>query len=443
MKFLNSHGTATRVAVIGAGSVGALCAVRLAERGFDVTLVEKAAIGNGSSSRSAACIRAQFSNSQTVIGMMYSEQYFDEFHAHMHTRSDDRQNVITHNGYLFLYEDAKANPDYAEALAASWQVAQDAFAVQRAVGLDVHLLTPEQVRERWPYICTEHLIGATWCPRDGFLQSEVIYGEATRYAKEIGVKVLTWTEVIGSEVLDGKIVALETKCGSEVDRLEVDAVVNCTNAWAPRVSRTVGGMEISISPEKRYLYSLVPQPSFLVQFGEANWKHMPMTIYGMGGNRGVYTRPDNVRLMIGWAHPATPEPNFKDSDQDLIEPAFHHGNGIDNHGISALLQMSDFVPELAEGKIVATLSGYYATTPDHTPIIGQDTKLDNLVHAVGCSGHGLMHAPITAFLVEAILTDGVNQDGRVFLPAPFDQLAIDMHAFSPTRSFATDEKHVI
>ena len=28
-----------------------MCAVRLAERGFDVTLIEKAAIGNGSSSR--------------------------------------------------------------------------------------------------------------------------------------------------------------------------------------------------------------------------------------------------------------------------------------------------------------------------------------------------------------------------------------------------------
>ncbi len=443
MKLFNSHGTATRTAVIGGGSVGAMCAVRLAERGFDVTLIEKAAIGNGSSSRSAACIRAQFSNPQTVIGMMYSEQYFDEFHDHMHTRPDDRRDVITHNGYLFLYEDAKANPDHAEALVASWQAAQEAYAIQRAVGLDVYLLTPEQVSERWPHIRTEHLIGATWCPHDGFLQPEVIYGEASRYAKEIGVRILTWTEVTGSEILDGKIVALKTRRGLEEGRLEVDMVVNCTNAWAPRVSRAIGGMEISIVPEKRYLYSLVPQPEFLLQFGEANWKQMPMIIYGMGGNRGVYSRPDNVRLMIGWAHDAIPEPDFEDSDQDLIEPPYNHKNGDDNHGICALMQMSDFVPELAEGQIVATLSGYYATTPDHTPIIGQDTNLSNLIHAVGCSGHGLMHAPITAFLVEAILTDGINQAGRVLLPAPFDRLAIDMHAFSPTRSFTSDEKHVI
>ena len=47
------------VAIIGGGVSGALCAARLAQRGFSVTLLEKAAIGNGSSSRSMAGIRAR------------------------------------------------------------------------------------------------------------------------------------------------------------------------------------------------------------------------------------------------------------------------------------------------------------------------------------------------------------------------------------------------
>jgi sarcosine oxidase subunit beta len=45
------------VVIIGGGSTGALSAVRLAEQGFQVTVLEKAQIGNGSSSRSAAGIR--------------------------------------------------------------------------------------------------------------------------------------------------------------------------------------------------------------------------------------------------------------------------------------------------------------------------------------------------------------------------------------------------
>ena len=49
------------VVLIGGGSSAALTAVRLVERGLRVTVIEKASIGNGSSSRSAAGIRAQFS----------------------------------------------------------------------------------------------------------------------------------------------------------------------------------------------------------------------------------------------------------------------------------------------------------------------------------------------------------------------------------------------
>ncbi|TMC91393.1 MAG: FAD-binding oxidoreductase, partial [Chloroflexi bacterium] len=49
--------SAGQVVLIGGGSSSALTAIRLAERGFRVIVLEKAKIGNGSSSRSAAGIR--------------------------------------------------------------------------------------------------------------------------------------------------------------------------------------------------------------------------------------------------------------------------------------------------------------------------------------------------------------------------------------------------
>src|SRR5690242_11039801 len=97
-----------RVVIIGGGATGALTAVRLAERGFRVTILEKAAPGNGSSSRSAAGIRAQFSTEETVVGMQYSEWWYSHFHDILHSPADAReQPVMRQNGYLFLYE----NPD--------------------------------------------------------------------------------------------------------------------------------------------------------------------------------------------------------------------------------------------------------------------------------------------------------------------------------------------
>src|SRR5260370_12778847 len=61
--------SAGQVVLIGGGSSSALTAIRLAERGFRVIVLEKAKIGNGSSTRSAAGIRAQFLVDETAICM--------------------------------------------------------------------------------------------------------------------------------------------------------------------------------------------------------------------------------------------------------------------------------------------------------------------------------------------------------------------------------------
>ncbi len=50
----------------------------------------------------------------------------------------------------------------------------------------------------------------------------------------------------------------------------------------------------------------------------------------------------------------------------------------------------------------------------------------------------LMHAPITALLVEAILAGNV-EDGHVRLPPPFDHATIDLSMFDPGRVF--DSSH--
>ena len=97
--------SAEHVVIIGGGATGALTSVRLAERGFRVTVLEKAQLGNGSSSRSAAGIRAQFSTEETVVGMQYSEWWYSHFHDLLHSPPEVRQQpVMRQNGYLFLYE---------------------------------------------------------------------------------------------------------------------------------------------------------------------------------------------------------------------------------------------------------------------------------------------------------------------------------------------------
>ena len=132
---------AERVAVIGGGVTGALTAARLAQRGFEVVVFEKAAIGNGSSSRSMAGIRAQFGVEETIVGMLFSKWWYVHFHDIMQTPSQARQAVIKQNGYLFLYDNPNA-ADAAPEAVEHWRRAQETVQRQQDLGVDVELLTP-------------------------------------------------------------------------------------------------------------------------------------------------------------------------------------------------------------------------------------------------------------------------------------------------------------
>jgi hypothetical protein len=134
------HTAGGRVAIIGGGVTRALTAARLAARKFDVILLEKAGIGNGSSSRSMAGIRAQFGVEETVTGMLFSEWWYVHFHELLHTPRALQQPVIKQNGYLFLYDNPSAH-DAAPGALASWAHAQANVQMQRKVGLGVDLLT--------------------------------------------------------------------------------------------------------------------------------------------------------------------------------------------------------------------------------------------------------------------------------------------------------------
>src|SRR5579875_2260328 len=224
---------AGRVVISGGGASGALCAVALAERGFEVVALEKATIGNGSSGRSAACIRAQWGVAETALGMRYSEWFYAHFHDLVQSSPADRPWMIKQNGYLFLYEDPDLaappwQPSARRAAAAAWEAAREHVAMQQRLGLEVSLLSPAEVQRRWPHILAERLIGATWGPHDGFLNHDLIYTRGFARAQELGAEVRQHAEVMGAETRGGHITRLHTTAGP----VEGDWFINATGAWA-------------------------------------------------------------------------------------------------------------------------------------------------------------------------------------------------------------------
>lgn len=420
------------VVVIGGGANGALITLELVQRGYSVIALEKGSLGNGSSSRSAACIRAQFDEKDNVLGMMYAEWFFRNFYDCIGLDTISQQEwIFQQNGYLFLYEDPDAGADHGD-LATIWDNAQRRASMHRALGLNVYILDRHQVHEAWPHINPDRVVGATFCHSDGFLNHDRVYQLGFQRAQELGALLFTDTEVLGAEHLGDNIVKLKTSRGDFSSKW----VVNATNAWAPRLSKALGGMDLPIDVLKRYLYWVKPGSNFLPGI---QWRDFPFTIFGMSADRRAYIRPHHNELMFGWAHSdAKPENSFSDGDQDIIERDFHpQAAGEAAYWLKFRLSVNDFSTAMAEAGHAKATSGYYAETPDRHPIIDVDTRIPNLIHAVGFSGHGLMMSPVTAQVVANIISNEGNiPDGRIVLPSTFrPSTTLSCTSFAANRDF--------
>lgn len=370
--------------IIGAGITGSLVAHNLVRAGWRVTVLEAATIGAGSSSRTAAGIRQQFSTPETVMGMRYSVDYYRTFPSHVQGSSVP----IVQNGYLFLL-----------AMQEEVDAAVARVAMQRRCGLnDVEFLDGTALSTRFPWVDRHAVLAATWCPSDGFLHPSVVYNDAMADAVRLGATLVQHAAVISAKHQSGRITEVQTNKGW----FGADLFIDATNAWSPRLAQTLGGTPLPIAPLKRYLW-------FAERAGSMSGPElgrMPLTI----GPNGAYCRPENQdSMLMGWAHDALPEPEFSYDDQDRIEPDYFHKSGPESKAFEAWGTLAEVIPALGEfAGITATTSGYYATTPDHNPFMGFDPACPNLLRLAGFSGHGAMFGPFTARVAELLADAGCD-----------------------------------
>ncbi len=385
--------------VIGGGISGVLCTGALARAGFRVTNLEARHLGAGSSSRTAAGIRQQFGTDATVRAMRYCVRWYRGFSD----ETDGNALPIIQNGYLFLFDTPEGE-----------RIAEQRVAVQRAAGLsEIELLRRTALRSRFPWV-GEHITAGTFCPTDGFLLPHLVYMDGAAAAKRLGATFVQGAAVIGASRRNGLLTEVHTTRGN----FAADVFVDCTNAWTRRTAALLGAEVLPVDPLKRYLWMLGRGTSL----SAADFGQMPLVITPLG----AYCRPENAdTLLLGKLNPAEPEPNFTYEDQDRIDPAMAHNTGVDAWPWSAWAELAEALPPMAElGGLLATTSGYYATTPDHNPFYGFDRQLPNLVRAVGYSGHGAMLGPFTAATVTALCEaghdlDAVKLDGETVSLASF------------------------
>ncbi len=357
------------VVVIGAGIVGASSAWHLASRGLRVIVLEEdAAPAMGSTGKSAAGVRVQFTTEANIRMSMYSLPVYREFRKR-HGHEVGYQDI----GYLLLVPHGR------------WEAHLESVELQRSLGAPVEVLSPDEA-QRYVSFEAEGLAGATYGPWDGVVDPHVATHAWVSMGKQLGVTYRLRSPVTAIERLDGGWVV---QGGGTA--IHSGHVVNAAGAWSARVAQ-LAGLKVPVGPKRIQIFLSAPIE---------DTRTYPLTI---DLATGVYLRSEGNRVLFG----------RDDLDQD-----FGFTEGMDWDWLERVLltgvERYGWWEDLGVDR-KGSWWGYYAVSPDNSPIICPNPGDAAWIDACGFSGHGIMHAPATGLAVSEFIVDG-------------DAHTIDMRAF--------------
>ena len=323
------------VVIVGGGAVGTSVAWHLTELGVtDVVLLERDALGSGSTSKSAGGIRAQFADELNVRIALRSLAELESF--------EERHGVdigLVQPGYLFLLDREEDAARFRAALA-----------VQQPLGVPSREISPADAEEIVPGLVTDDLVAATFCPTDGYATPEAVVAGWASSARDRGVRIRQGETVSEIELDAGRIAAVVTPRF----RIATDMLVCAAGAWSREVAALLG-IDLPVHGERRALH-FTPESGGLPA-------PLPLTV---DFATGLYFHSEGDGLVFGAR------------ETELENVAEHAARRL---------------PLLAELPVRASWTGLYEMSPDHNAIVGELADPGRFLYATGFSGHGFQQAP--------------------------------------------------
>jgi len=369
------------VVVIGGGVMGVSAAFHLAEAGAgDVLLLDRGALGSGSTCKSAGGVRAQFSHDLNIALAARSLEAFERFGTRPGQEIDLRQ-----VGYLWLLD----NPGDVATFERS-------VARQNAVGVPSRLIEVAEAKQLSPLIETDGLLAAAYSPTDGYCTPEsVVLGYATA-ARSHGATIAPYQEVTGFTIENETIRAVQV--GDQT--IATGAVICTAGAWSAQIG-AMAGVDLPVTPLRRQLVFTEPVPHLPPQ--------MPMTI---DYSTSLYFHREGPGLLVGMSDPDE-EPGFRLDRSESWLPRL----------AAACTRRA---PQIADIGLTGGWAGLYEMTPDHNALIGECGDVSRFLYAAGFSGHGFLMGPAVGEVVRDLYLGST----------PF----VDVSAFDATR-FARAQWH--
>ena len=205
--------TEARAVVIGGGVVGVSALYHLARKGWtDSVLLERKELTSGSTWH-AAGLMPLFNMSYSVSKIhQYSVRFYQEL------QEETGMNV----GFSKVSNIRLAQTDD------RWDEYMYYAGIAETLGIDVKVLTPEEVKEVWPLADVSNLKGAIQHLEDGYIQPADLTQALAKGARDRGAKIHRNTAVTAIEQLDDGRWNVVTDKGEIV----CEHVVSCTGNFA-------------------------------------------------------------------------------------------------------------------------------------------------------------------------------------------------------------------
>ena len=312
-----------------------------------------------STAHTTSCIRQQFSTKLNVEISQFAANFINNFHKYMDSDARVPKLKIKSFGYMYLADDE----DFAENLKSNQKV-------QEAAGAATELLTPDEIKSRYPFYNVEDIkLGSINLVNEGYWDSVTAFEWMKNKAQENGVEYIE-NEVTaftknnsGDRINNIKLASGETVNGENF--------VNATGPRAALISK-MAGINIPVEPRKRY--------SWIFKAESPLDRDLPLTV----DPSGFHVRENGGGTYQAGGHGVyDPAVNFDDfeMDHDLWE-----------NTVWPIL--FNRIPQFESLKLVSQWAGHYAmNTLDQNAIVGPHTEVKNFMFLNGFSGHGTQQAP--------------------------------------------------
>ena len=325
-----------------------------------------------STAHTTSCIRQQFSTKLNVEISQFAADFINNFQEYMNNDARVPKLAIKSFGYMYLADDE----DFAKNLRSNQKI-------QAASGAATELLTPEEIKSRYPFYNVEDIkLGSINLVNEGYWDSITVFEWMKNKAQENGVEYVEneVTELTRNKSGD-RICSLKLASG---ETISADKFVNATGPRAASTAK-MAGIKIPVEPRKRY--------SWIFRAENPLDRDLPLTI----DPSGFHVRENGGGTYQAGGH-ATYDPAVEFDD-------FTMDNELWENTVWPIL--FNRIPQFESLKLISQWAGHYAmNTVDQNAIIGPHNIIKNFFFLNGFSGHGSQQAPAMGRATAELLTYG-------------------------------------